>query len=288
MCLKLEDELACGYAEPQMATFGSNVRRLMRDRGIEPEELRIALGVKQGTLSDWMRDRRGLPEGPTLLKFAKALRASVEELIDGVDPDYAEMLKAESVIEGLALANDVDAERVDVSGFVINDLPVVAEGEASPQGNLFWDDEGKLQSEVEDRITRPHEVKDPPLLQILRDAWRRHPSEDLVVVYRTGQQLHDITGGVKAAAKAAKIPYGRGREDGATFHTLRHIAATLMSEDEADPLKLKDAMGHGDIRTTLKYRHRKPAKQRPTFERLAGRLKLVSAVTKGATRARRK
>jgi integrase len=127
-----------------------------------------------------------------------------------------------------------------------------------------------------------------PLLQILRDAWRRHPSEDLVVVYRTGQQLHDITGGVKAAAKAAKIPYGRGREDGATFHTLRHIAATLMSEDEADPLKLKDAMGHGDIRTTLKYRHRKPAKQRPTFERLAGRLKLVSAVTKGATRARRK
>lgn len=58
----------------------------MERRGMDQGELADALGVKQGTLSDWMRDRRGLPEGPTLIKFAKSLDCSVEDLIAGVDP----------------------------------------------------------------------------------------------------------------------------------------------------------------------------------------------------------
>jgi transcriptional regulator with XRE-family HTH domain len=71
-----------------MSTFGQNVRRLMRERHLEPSDLTSTLGVKQGTLSDWMRDRRGVPEGPTLLKFGKALGVTVDELISGVDSDY--------------------------------------------------------------------------------------------------------------------------------------------------------------------------------------------------------
>jgi phage repressor protein C with HTH and peptisase S24 domain len=57
--------------------------------------------------------------------------------------------------------SDVESERFDVSDYTPNDIPVIAEGEASPQGTLFWDDEGKLRTEVERRISRPGDINDP-------------------------------------------------------------------------------------------------------------------------------
>jgi len=169
--IQLEAETRRGYALRLMATFGQNVRRAMEKRGLEAKELADILGVKQGTLSDWMRDRRGLPEGPTLLKFAKALNWSVEELLEGVDHEYQLMLerrrRAETAVDGLEASyrrypgGDVEDGIIDVSGHTLDDIPVIAEGEASPQGSLFWTDDGKLASEVEDRITRPFDVKDP-------------------------------------------------------------------------------------------------------------------------------
>lgn len=50
---------------------------------------------------------------------------------------------------------------IDVSGYRKDDLPVIAEGEGNPQGNLLWPDDGTMPSDVEDRITRPFDVKDP-------------------------------------------------------------------------------------------------------------------------------
>jgi integrase len=116
-----------------------------------------------------------------------------------------------------------------------------------------------------------------PLLTILRDAWRRQPSAESVVLYQ-GRRVQSIHGGVKAAAIAAGIPYGRAVEGGATFHTLRHTAATLLSLEGIDPLTLKDAMGHSDLRTTLKYRHLRPEHERPAIEQLAKRLRIATAV----------
>ena len=87
--IQLERYVWRGYAEAHVSTsFGKNVRRLMGASGLTQQDLVSALGVKQGTLSDWLRDRRGLPEGPTLIKFAKALRVTVGELIAGVDEEY--------------------------------------------------------------------------------------------------------------------------------------------------------------------------------------------------------
>lgn len=88
--IQLESEVGHRYAHPSVptSTFGKNLRALMAQREIGPSWLLPHLGVKQGTLSDWMRDRRGLPEGPTLLKFAKALRVRVDDLLRGVDDDY--------------------------------------------------------------------------------------------------------------------------------------------------------------------------------------------------------
>lgn len=122
------------------------------------------------------------------------------------------------------------------------------------------------------------------LLKILHDAWKRYPSSEYVVRYQ-GRRVKSIHGGVKAAADAAGIPYGRAVEHGATFHTLRHTAATLLSLGGVDPLTLKDAMGHSDLRTTLKYRHLRPQHERPAIEQLARMLRLTHVVTAKSLRA---
>lgn len=57
--------------------------------------------------------------------------------------------------------HDADPAGEDVSGYEKNAVPVIAEGDASPQPNLFWADNGVLLSEVEDRISRPFDVRDP-------------------------------------------------------------------------------------------------------------------------------
>ena len=83
---------------------------------------------------------------------------------------------------------DVDDEYVDVSGFTPDDIPVIAEGEASPQGALFWDDAGQLRSDVETRISRPKDLTDPRAygLVVRGDSMvpRYMPGELLIVAPR--------------------------------------------------------------------------------------------------------
>lgn len=122
------------------------------------------------------------------------------------------------------------------------------------------------------------------LLRILKDAWKRDPKNTHVVTYR-GKPVKDITGGVRAAIEAAGIPYGRDLRDkdghliGATFHTLRHTATTMMSDKLADPLKLMDVSGHADMATTLNYRHKRPKHQKPAVEQLSRDLRIEDLVT---------
>lgn len=125
------------------------------------------------------------------------------------------------------------------------------------------------------------------LLRILKDAHARDPRSASVVTYRGGT-IKSIRDGVKAAAEAAGIPYGRALEDGATFHTIRHTVASLIAEIEDDPLKQRDVMGHGDLRTTLKYRHRRPRQEKPAIERLSRLLPIEAIVTAPRRRASRK
>lgn len=92
------------YAQAQVSrsSFGANVRRLMADRGLTQSDLIRLLHVKQGTLSDWLRDRRGIPEGPTLIKFAKTFGVSVDVLLRGVDDDYDAIV----IADGRSLENE--------------------------------------------------------------------------------------------------------------------------------------------------------------------------------------
>lgn len=114
------------------------------------------------------------------------------------------------------------------------------------------------------------------LVGILKEAYAQHPESAWVIVFR-GDPVHSVRAGVREAAKAAGLVYGRDVEGGIVFYTIRHSAATLISAHENDPLKLRDAMGHTSLATTMKYRHMQPQHERPTLARLAKTLNIGAA-----------
>jgi phage repressor protein C with HTH and peptisase S24 domain len=90
-----------------------------------------------------------------------------------------------SVAELFAERDDVQPGTVDVADYVPDDLPVIAEGEASPQGALFWDDEGRLLPRITDRISRPAGLRDPRAygVRVRGDSMRpKYEPGDVLVV----------------------------------------------------------------------------------------------------------
>lgn len=87
-------EICPGATFRTVPSFGENVRRLRREAGFKrSKELAARLNVAASVVSRWENDATGLPEGPTLLRLAIALRCSVEDLLLGVDPDYDALVK---------------------------------------------------------------------------------------------------------------------------------------------------------------------------------------------------
>lgn len=86
--LRAEKFLATGYLSGPVTTFGENFRRLQKRAGLTGAEAAEAIRAHESQVSQWRRDTKGLPELPTLLRIAKGLRCTVDELLQGVDPDY--------------------------------------------------------------------------------------------------------------------------------------------------------------------------------------------------------
>jgi integrase len=115
---------------------------------------------------------------------------------------------------------------------------------------------------------------------ILKDARQR--TDSYVVEYRR-RPVKTIRGGVRSAVERAGLPLGRA-VDGATYHTLRHTAAFLLSElGEPEALR-KEVMGHRNIATTQRYTHLRPVHEIPAHERLADAVLIADLVR--ATRKR--
>lgn len=134
---------------------------------------------------------------------------------------------------------------------------------------------------------------DDQLRAILEDAHRRRRGSKHVITYR-GRSIKSIRGGVKAAAEAAGITWGRFARDGVTFHTIRHTMATMLAElsdlDGAAPLSesvRKAAMGHNRLETTQRYTHIRPAVEQRALERLSKQTPIVDIVTLPWTRVTR-
>lgn len=132
------------------------------------------------------------------------------------------------------------------------------------------------------------------LREILEDAKARRRSRTYVVTYR-GKPVKDIGEGIRGAAEAAGLEYGRFGEDSVTFHTIRHTMATLLAElsdlDGLAPLDAsvrQKAMGHLRAETTERYTHIRPSIEARALQRLSKVTPIADVVTAPWTRVTRK
>ena len=117
--------------------LGQNIKRLRRKAGLHTQKaLAELLGVPQPQVSDWENDRYAMLETLNLVKIAKGLCCSVDELLAGADPDY-------------------DRVRSEAGA---DEIPVIAEGDAFPEAGHA---NGKRPVDIVQRITRPADVQDP-------------------------------------------------------------------------------------------------------------------------------
>jgi phage repressor protein C with HTH and peptisase S24 domain len=148
------------YPEP-VPTVGENIRRLRKRADLSQGDLAERIGVSQSVLSSWETDRYDLPETASLMKLAKALDCSIDDLLAGVDAVYDQVIGRRApflVREG----HDVEMLDQDVSRRRrLADIPIVGPAEASRNGIVGWQEDGMIIGDVEEWISRPWDVDDP-------------------------------------------------------------------------------------------------------------------------------
>ena len=82
-----------------------------------------------------------------------------------------------------------------------------------------------------------------------RSPWVFHHVRSRGRVYRAGDRIHDLKTGWDLAAEQAKLPKRFRR------HDLRHRRVTTWLADGKSVVKVQEAMGHSDIKTTMGYKH---------------------------------
>jgi integrase len=130
------------------------------------------------------------------------------------------------------------------------------------------------------------------LREILRDAKRRAGRRQRVITYQR-QPIAELRGAVRGAVeRAAKtrphLVYGRATDQGITFHTLRHSAATLLAELAVPLQQHQKMLGHRRIETTLLYTHLRPTAEIAPSEQLSQALPLKDLVTAPRSRPPRR
>jgi len=92
----------------------------------------------------------------------------------------------------------------------------------------------------------------PRLLEELRAYWRQYRPIDWLFPARDGQRPMDASTAQKFYY-AAKLKAGITKRGG--IHALRHAFATHLLEAGTDLPTIQRLLGHGDIRTTMRYLH---------------------------------
>ena len=135
-------------------SLGQNIKRLRVAAGISTQRaLAERLHVPQPQVSDWENDRYGTLETPTLMKLAKVLHCTIDQLLNGVDPDYDQVREARAAV-------DAEPGRIDYGTDAAGSIPLVAEGSAAPAGTR-WQEGALPPGEIERWIPRPRDVEDP-------------------------------------------------------------------------------------------------------------------------------
>ena len=183
-----------------LVSLGQNVKRLRVAAGIPTQRaLADRLHVPQPQVSDWENDRYGILETLTLIRLAKVLRCSIDDLLEGVDPDYDVIRRARAAARRSApppprarggnrvsesAATGDEQEHVAFGADAAGTLPVVAEGAAAPTG-VAWKPGEPPPGGVEARIPRPRDVthKDAYAVRVVGDAMApAYPPHTLAIV----------------------------------------------------------------------------------------------------------
>lgn len=166
-------------------SLGQNIKRLRIAAGISTQRaLSDRLHVPQPQVSDWENDRYGTLGTQTLMKLAKALRCSIDELLDGVDPDYDQVREAREAI-------DVEPKRIDFGADATRNLPVVAEGAATPAGIARA--AGAPPGDIEGWIPRPRDVADENAyaVRVRGDAMAPAYPPHTIAIVAPGRRVQD-------------------------------------------------------------------------------------------------
>lgn len=187
-----------------MAVFhiGDVIRKLRLSREWGVEDLAEHAGVNKMTVS--AIERGGDFKRQSIDKIAEAFGfPSAADLYRLVPP-----------------AGSPEAERTDediFTGYKPNDIPVIVEGHASPQPNLFWSTDGSLLSEVGDRMSRPARIRDPHAygIRVIGDSMvpRFRPGERLIAsphdAISDGDEVYvELLSGERLIKEARRIPGG--------------------------------------------------------------------------------
>ena len=118
---------------------------------------------------------------------------------------------------------------------------------------------------------------DPILFDILDSIEKK--GEYVFMNEWTGGRRKDIREAFRAACECAGIP--SGRENGLTFHDLRHLAAFRLVKS-TDIVTASKILGHADVKMTMRYCHPDDKDKRTAIEKAAenlfpGRQKDVNA-----------
>lgn len=167
-------------------SLGQNIKRLRLEAGISTQRaLADRLHVPQPQVSDWENDRYGALGTQTLLKLAKVLHCSIDQLLDGVDPDYDQVREAREAI-------DFEPRRIDYGADVPGSIPVVAEGTAAPAG-MPWKDGAPPPGDIERWIARPRDVADANAyaVRIRGDAMAPAYPPHTIAIVAPSHRVHD-------------------------------------------------------------------------------------------------
>ena len=135
-------------------SLGQNIKRLRWEAGLRTQRaLAELLGIPPMRVSDFENDLYDVRTS-TLIKLAKGLCCSLDELVAGVDPDY-DRLREEGGVTGFKPAAHDDSS-IETRA----DIPVVGEGCACPLG-ITSDDRGREPEVVLRWLSRPGDLRDP-------------------------------------------------------------------------------------------------------------------------------
>src|SRR5581483_4223817 len=137
---------------PAVFHIGDVIRKLRKQRGSDLRDVAERAQMSMTTLSELERGV-GNQRKDTIERVAKVLGTTVPKLYAQLTAMATnEIDEAEAVVEGLA--READRLDVDVTNYQKNSIPVINEGEASPNG-LVWDAESKRLSEIDEWTSRP-------------------------------------------------------------------------------------------------------------------------------------